>query len=141
MQPKNLILTLSLSFDCQCRLRISLETNTLFCIQVKKQLSLWIAFHYQPRISVQNNTFVQLKVGPNYWYLKYIHLNPEPMATRRTGCWLDEAEEGSRFGSCFVRTHMPISITPNTKDCPGVKSTSPSPSTSALLPLHQRQNN
>ena len=61
------------------------------------------------------------------------HLNPEPMATSMTGCWLDAADEGRRFGSCFVRMHIQISMTPNTKDLPGVKSSSPSLSTSVLV--------
>ena len=62
-----------------------------------------------------------------------LHLNPEPMATSNIGCWL-EADDGRRFGSCLLSTHIQISITPNTKDRPGVKSSSPSLS-SPLLSL------
>lgn len=62
-----------------------------------------------------------------------LHLNPEPMATSNTGCWL-EADDGRRFGSCLLSTHIQISMTPKTKDRPGVKSSSPSLS-SPLLSL------
>lgn len=96
-------------------------------------LLLWNSFT-QPNTSYLTSLICGINEFAQVSDLKTnLHLNPELMVTSKTGGWLNAPDWGKRLGSCFFRTHMQISITPNTNDRPGVKSSSPWFSASGLL--------